>query len=73
MYFREKTLNILTKKTKGKEVKPKLQKLKFTQDIPEFVGSDLKKYGPFKAGEEVKIPAENAELMVKSEIAEMVK
>ncbi len=70
-YQREKTLNILTKKTKEKK-ETKLQKLKFTQDIPAFMGPDLKKYGPFKVGEEVKIPSENAELMVKSEIAKMV-
>lgn len=70
-FQREKTLNIFNKKTKEKE-EEKLQKIKFTQDIPEFMGSDLKKYGPFKSGEEVEIPIENAELMVKSEIAKMV-
>ncbi len=70
-FHRSKTLNILTKKTKEKG-EPKLQKLKFIQDIPEFMGSDLKKYGPFKADEEGEIPSENAELMVKSEIAKMV-
>jgi len=70
-YQREKTLNILTKKTKEKKER-KLQKIKFTQDVPEFVGSDLNKYGPFKAEEEGEIPSENAELMIKSEIAKMV-
>ena len=70
-FHRSNTLNILIKKTKEKE-ETKLQKLKFIQDIPEFMGSDLKKYGPFKTGEEGEIPSENAELMVKSEIAKMV-
>ena len=70
-FHRSNTLNILTKKTKERE-ETKLQKLKFIQDIPEFMGSDLKKYGPFKTGEEGEIPSENAELMVKSEIAKMV-
>ncbi len=70
-FHREKTLNILTKKTKEKE-EPKLEKLKFTQDIPEFVGSDLKRYGPFKLGEEGEIPLENAELMVKTGNAQKV-
>jgi len=70
-YQREKTLNILTKKTKEKE-EAKLQKLKFTQDIPEFVGSDLKKYGPFKSDEEGEIPLENAELMIKTGNAKKV-
>ena len=70
-FQRSNTLNILTKKTKEKE-ETKLQKIIFIQDIPEFMGSDLKKYGPFKIGEEGEIPSENAELMVKSEIAKMV-
>jgi len=71
-YQRENTLNMLTKKTKGSKDKVKLKKVKFTQDIPEFVGSDMKKYGPFKSGEEGKIPSENAKLMIKSENAEKV-
>jgi len=68
-FQREKTLNIFTKKTKEEA---KLEKLKFTQDIPEFIGSDLKKYGPFKAEGEGEIPVENAELMIKSENAKKV-
>ena len=70
-FYREKTLNILTKKTKEKK-EPTLEKLKFIQDIPAFVGSDLKKYGPFKSGEEGKIPKENAELLVKTGNAKKV-
>ncbi len=65
-YQREKTLNILRKKTKGTKKKPKLKKVEFKEDIPEFVGSDLKKYGPFKPGDKAEIPAGNAELMIKS-------
>ncbi|MBL7170246.1 MAG: DNA replication complex GINS family protein [Candidatus Aenigmarchaeota archaeon] len=71
-FQRQKTLNIFTKKTKEKEEKTKLKKVKFTEDIPEFMGSDLKKYGPFKSGEEGKIPFENAELMIKTGNAEQV-
>ena len=70
-FHRQKTLNILTKKTKEKK-EPKLEKLKFTQDIPAFMGPDLKKYGPFKLGEEGEIPIENAELMVKTGNAQKV-
>jgi DNA replication initiation complex subunit (GINS family) len=70
-YQREKTLNIFTEKTKKKE-KVKIQKVKFTQDIAEFVGTDLKKYGPFKEGEEAEIPLENAKLMIKLENAKKV-
>ena len=71
-YQRQKTLNILTKKIKEKKEKVRLQKLKFTKDIPEFMGSDLKKYGPFKTEEEGEIPEENAELMIKSGNAKKV-
>jgi DNA replication initiation complex subunit (GINS family) len=58
---REMVLNTLFKKTKEE----KFETLKFTEEIPEFVGVDLKKYGPFKEGDEAKIPKENAELFKK--------
>ncbi|MEM5792948.1 MAG: hypothetical protein QXY45_01125 [Candidatus Aenigmatarchaeota archaeon] len=68
-FQREKTLNILTK---NKEEEIKLKKVKFTQEVPEFVGIDMKKYGPFKEGDEDEIPEENADLMIRSGIARMV-
>lgn len=36
----------------------------FKEEIPAFVGVDLKTYGPFKAGEKVELPPSNAELLV---------
>jgi len=54
-------LNILFKKTKEE----KFETLKFTEDIPEFVGINLKKYGPFKEGDVARIPKENAQLLKK--------
>ncbi|MBD3155845.1 MAG: hypothetical protein GF368_04270 [Candidatus Aenigmarchaeota archaeon] len=72
-YQRENTLNMLTKKSKGSKEKVKFKKVKFTQDIPEFVGSDMRKYGPFEPEQEAKIPSENAKLMIKSGNAEKVK
>lgn len=35
-------------------------------DLPEFMGPDMNKYGPFKSGETAEIPAEVAEMLVKS-------
>jgi len=58
---RDRVLNLLFKKTK----ELKLEKVNLTEDIEEFVGIDLKKYGPFKKGQVVKIPKENAELLKK--------
>jgi len=66
---REMVLNTLLKKTKEE----KLETIKFTEDIPEFIGTDLKKYGPFKEGEKVEIPKDNAELLKKVGKAKSVK
>ena len=62
-------LNTLLKKDKEE----KLETVKFMDDIPEFVGIDLKKYGPFKKEEKAKIPKENAELLKKTGKAKSVK
>lgn len=35
-------------------------------DLPEFMGPDMNKYGPFKSGEKADIPAEVADMLVKS-------
>ena len=40
------------------------------EDVPQFIGSDMKEYGPFKAGEEALIPEENAKLLIEKGIAE---
>lgn len=45
----------------------------FKEDVPEFVGSDLKKYGPFKKGDVAKVPKENIKVLLKREIAEKFK
>jgi len=36
------------------------------EDVPEFVGIDLKKYGPYNKGDKVKLPEENAQLLIKA-------
>jgi len=43
-----------------------------TSDVPEFMGTDLEAYGPFDEGEEVKIPDDNAEILVNRGNAELV-
>ncbi len=46
--------------------------IKVTAEIPEFMGTDLESYGPFEEGEEVKVPAENAEILVNRGSAEKI-
>lgn len=49
--------------------KPRLRVL---QDVPAFVCSDQSVRGPFKAGEEIEIPPQEAELLVKRSFAAWV-
>lgn len=57
---RERVLNTLLKKSKEE----KLEEVVFMEDVPEFIGADMKSYGPFKKGEKAKIPRENAMLLI---------
>lgn len=66
---RERVLNTLLKKTKEED----FEMIKFIEDVDEFVGIDLKKYGPFKKGDKAKIPRENAQLLKKAKKAKKVK
>ncbi len=66
---RERVLNTLLKKTKEEY----FETIKFIEDVEEFVGIDLKKYGPFKKGDKAKIPKENAQLLKKAKKAKKVK
>ncbi len=42
------------------------------QDIEEFVGINMKNYGPYKAGDIATLPKQNAELLVNKGIAERI-
>jgi DNA replication initiation complex subunit (GINS family) len=44
--------------------------LKILKDVPTFVGTDMKEYGPFSDGEEVELPAKIAKLFLSRKIAE---
>ncbi len=45
-------------------------KVKILEDVPQIVGADLEDYGPFKAGDIVELPAENAKIFIESGKAE---
>lgn len=40
--------------------------IEFLEDISEFAGIDLKKYGPYNKGDIVRIPKDNAQLFIKA-------
>lgn len=42
------------------------------KEIPVFVGSDTKEYGPYKAGDVVKLPRAEAELLSKQNLVEVM-
>ena len=67
---RERVLNLLFKKTK---LKQDFEKIEFKDDVEEFVGVDLNKYGPFKKGDVADVPKDNAKLLIKMKKAKSVK
>ncbi len=44
--------------------------LKILKDVPTFVGTDMKEYGPFSEGQSVELPSKIARLFVTRKIAE---
>ncbi|RLJ06923.1 MAG: hypothetical protein DRP12_03215 [Candidatus Aenigmatarchaeota archaeon] len=42
------------------------------KDFPDFVGPDLKVYGPFKVGDVANLPAENANILIEKGIAKKI-
>jgi len=53
----------------GKEEKPKMILLRFVQEIPAIVGSDMKTYGPFEPEDIATLPSENARILIKQGVA----
>lgn len=47
-----------------------ISQIRIIEDIPEFVGEDLKSYGPWKAGEDVMCPKSFADIFIKGGKAE---
>ena len=46
--------------------------LRFVKEIPAVIGVDMKTYGPFMAEDVASVPAENAKILVKQGLAELV-
>jgi len=52
-----------------KEEKPKKMLVRFIQEIPAIVGSDMRTYGPFKPEDIATLPPENARILIKQGVA----
>jgi DNA replication factor GINS len=52
-----------------REKKPKKMLLRFVQEIPAIVGSDMKTYGPFEPEDIATLPSENARILIKQGVA----
>ena len=52
-----------------KEEKQKKILLRFVQEIPAIVGSDMKTYGPFEPEDIATLPSENARILIKQGVA----
>lgn len=52
-----------------KEDKPTKLLVRFLQEIPAIVGSDMKTYGPFKPEDIATLPNENARILIKRAVA----
>ncbi|MCW4016669.1 MAG: hypothetical protein NWF06_09895 [Candidatus Bathyarchaeota archaeon] len=50
-------------------VKQTMMVLRFVQDIPALVGSDMKTYGPFGPEDVATLPPENARILIKQGVA----
>lgn len=69
--------NFLNALVEGRLIKPqnknkRMVVLRFSQNIPEIVGSDMKTYGPFKAEDVASIPVENAKILIKQKLANII-
>ncbi|HII94670.1 MAG TPA: hypothetical protein HA367_02890, partial [Candidatus Methanofastidiosum sp.] len=63
--------NILNVNISPKERREKVFKeVKLSQDVPEFIGDDMRAYGPYKKGEIISIPLRNAEILIREKVAE---
>jgi DNA replication factor GINS len=72
-YIKERRTNILNAVLQAAEKEELANLIIFKEDVPEFVGSDLKTYGPFKKGDIAKLPEENMKVLIERGIAEEFK
>jgi DNA replication initiation complex subunit (GINS family) len=59
-------------KKKKKELLQDYVKVKVLQDIPSFIGTDMKEYGPFEKGEVCEVPKNVYDILYSKKIVEKV-
>ncbi|MDP2666940.1 MAG: hypothetical protein Q8P05_05580 [Candidatus Diapherotrites archaeon] len=57
------------KKKEGTPILPK-RRITILAEVPSFVGTDMKEYGPYKQGESVELPQKIADLFVSRQLGE---
>lgn len=69
--FKKKLLNDSVTKKEIKQSKNRII-LRFLQDVPRLIGTDMNSYGPFLAEDVASLPSENAELLIKKGLGKIV-
>ena len=52
--------------------KIELKTVRITKEMPKFVGEDMTSYGPFKEEDIANLPSEIADLLIKTQRAELL-
>jgi hypothetical protein len=60
------------RKRKAKPEDLNLVSVKILSEVPSFIGTNMKEYGPYKKGEVVEIPVKIAKLFTSRKIGEIV-
>ncbi len=55
------------------EISKKVVKLKILQDVPKFIGTDMKEYGPYEKDSEIELIESIAKIFIKKEIGKEIK
>lgn len=72
--LKSRRADVLEKLLEKEDVKKELATLIiFNEGVPEFLGSDMKSYGPFKRGDIAKLPEDNMRVMVERGVAKEFK
>lgn len=68
----EKRIEEEKEESDGEDEAEGYEQVRIISEVPEFMGTDLQTYGPFETGETVKVPEENAEILVNRGNAEPI-
>lgn len=49
-----------------------LKRVRFTQEVQEYIGANRERFGPFKAGQESEVPEQEAEVLLRQKMAEAI-